>query len=144
MVGAPGSGKSTYAKTLQKTEGAVVISGDDVRAELYGDANVQGEWSEIQDRIVELIEENVGKPIVLDGTHYRASYRKEAISLLRSYGYSNITAVVVDKPLDICLSQNAFRSRIVPRHVIVNMHQKLQSSLRTIQQEDFERIDYVF
>jgi len=144
MVGAPGSGKSTYARTLAKTEDAVVISGDDVRAELYGDANIQGEWNEIQNRIVELIEENVGKPVVLDGTHYRASYRKEAVNLLRSYGYNNITAVVIDKSLEVCLTQNAARSRVVPRHVIVNMHQKLQSSLRGINSEDFERIQYVY
>jgi predicted kinase len=144
MVGAPGSGKSTYARTLAKTEDAVVISGDDVRAELYGDANIQGEWNEIQNRIVELIEENVGKPVVLDGTHYRASYRKEAVNLLRSYGYNNITAVVIDKSLEVCLTQNAARSRVVPRHVIVNMHQKLQSSLRGINSEDFERIHYVY
>ena len=142
MVGAPGSGKSTYAKSLKDSEGAVVISGDDIRAELYGDANIQGEWNEIQNRIVDLIEENVGKPIVLDGTHYRASYRKEAAALLRSYGYSEITAVVVNKPLETCLVQNACRSRNVPRHVIVNMHQKLQSSLRTIDQEGFEQVIY--
>lgn len=144
MVGAPGSGKSTYARTLEKTEGAVVISGDDVRAELYDDPNIQGEWAQIQDRIVELVEENVGKPIVLDGTHYRASYRKQAVSLLRSYGYTNITAVVVDKSLDTCLAQNASRSRVVPRHVIVDMHQKLQSSLRNINEEDFERIVFQY
>jgi predicted kinase len=144
MVGAPGSGKSTYARALSKTEGAVVISGDDIRAELYGDPDIQGEWNEIQDRIVELVEENVGQPIVLDGTHYRASYRKQAVSLLRSYGYTNITAVVIDKSLEVCLTQNACRSRVVPRHVIVNMHQKLQSSLRNINDEDFERIVFQY
>ena len=44
MVGAPGSGKSTYAARIAKRENAVIISGDQIRAELYGDANIQGEW----------------------------------------------------------------------------------------------------
>lgn len=146
MVGAPGSGKSTASAELFKGDDPttyVVISGDDIREELYGNADIQGNYTEIHDRMLEILEENVGKNIILDGTHYRASYRKEAIAMLNSYGYIDITAVIVDRPLEVCLSQNASRSRVVPTHVIEKMHKCLQSSLRGIHRENFSRFVYV-
>ena len=144
MVGAPGSGKSTYANKLAETELAVIISGDDVRADLYGSADIQGNWHEIWSRIDELVAEAsaLGRDVILDGTHYRASYRKEAIALLKSYGYSKVEAVVVNPSLATCLARNFKRSRHVPDYVIKNMHEKLQSSLRGILNEDFTRITF--
>ena len=142
MVGAPGAGKSTLATQIEKAENAVVISGDEIRAELYGNAAIQGKWEEIHDRIEEMISESCGMPIVLDGTHYLASYRREALALLRSYGYDEIEAVVVNPPLEDCIFRNANRHRGVPRHVVINMHEKLQKSLAQINIEGFNRISY--
>jgi len=144
MVGAPGSGKSTQAAKLAEIENAVIISGDDIRAELYGSADIQGVWQEIHDRIEELVAQACGKPVILDGTHYRASYRKEAIALLRSYGYGKVEAVVVDASLATCLARNFQRTRHVPDYVIKSIHEKLQSSLRTIDSEDWDRITYIY
>lgn len=144
MIGAPGSGKSTLAKELAESENAFVVSGDDVRDELYGSADIQGNWSEIHDRIEELVSEACGMPVILDGTHYRAAYRKGAVAMLRSYGYRKVEAIVVDTSLENCLQRNASRSRKVPEHVIRNMHAKLQSSLRSIYSEDFDHINFVY
>jgi predicted kinase len=144
MVGAPGSGKSTQVKKiLSEFPNAVVVCGDNIREELYGDADIQGNYAEIHERMIEIIEESVGRPLVLDGTHYRASYRKEALVTLNSYGYSDVTAVVVNKPLEVCLSQNSSRSRVVPRHVIEKMWTTLQSSLKNLPLEKFTKIEYV-
>jgi hypothetical protein len=143
MVGAPGAGKSTFASTLAETENAFIVSGDNVRAELYGSAETQGEWVEIQERIEELVSESCGIPVILDGTHYRSSYRKEAIALLRSYGYDQIEAVVINPDLDTCIMRNANRHRGVPRHVIVAMHKKLQSSLPFIDSDGFDKVTLV-
>ena len=145
MVGAPGSGKSTQvSKLVASHPDAVVISGDDIRAELYGDADIQGNYVEIHDRMLEILEENVGRTVIMDGTHYRAAYRKEAIAMLNSYGYNKVVAVVVDKPLAVCLRQNASRDRKVPEHVIERMHNSLQASLKNITNEPFHRIDFVY
>jgi len=143
MVGAPGAGKSTFASTLAETENAFIVSGDNVRSELYGSAETQGEWVEIQERIEELVSESCGIPVILDGTHYRSSYRKEAIALLRSYGYDQIEAVVINPDLETCIMRNANRHRGVPRHVIVRMHEKLQSSLPFIDQDGFDKVTLV-
>ena len=142
MVGAPGAGKSTLATQLAENENAFVISGDEVRAELYGNAANQGNWEEIHDRIEELVSEAVGTPVILDGTHYLSSYRKEALTLLRSYGYDEVEAVVLNPPLEDCIFRNANRHRGVPRHVVLNMHDKLQRSLEFIGTEGFSKVTW--
>lgn len=144
MVGAPGSGKSTHSEKLKAEHpGAVIICGDTIRKQLYGDANIQGNWVEIHDKIVETLEENVGRTIIMDGTHYRASYRKDALALLQSYGYSEVEAVVINTPLEDCLSRNAARSRQVPEHVISKMFQSLLASLRGVDKEGFSVVQYI-
>ena len=143
MIGAPGSGKSTFATKLAETENAFVVSGDEVRAELYGEEAGQGDWVEIHDRIEELVSEACGMPVILDGTHYLSSYRREAIALLRSYGYDEVEAVVLNTPLEECIFRNANRHRGVPRHVLLGMHHKLQTSLEFIDSEGFSHVTLV-
>jgi len=144
LVGAPGAGKSTHAAKLAEIENAVIISGDEVREELYGSAEIQGDWSEIWDRIEELVSESCGMNVILDGTHYKRSYRKEAITLLRSYGYSRVEAVIMDASLATCLARNFKRERNVPDYVVKEMHSKLRSSLKEIHSEDFDSLHFVF
>lgn len=144
MVGAPGAGKSTYAKKLAEMEDAVIISGDNIRKELYGSHDIQGNWFEIWDRVIELVEENAHRDIILDGTHYRADYRAEAIDMLRSYGYSSIEAVIINPSLATCLARNFKRAdRNVPDYVVTEMYEKLQTSLKRIDDENFDIISHV-
>jgi predicted kinase len=146
MVGAPGSGKSSQAQKIAELENAFIVSGDRIRYELYGDASIQGNWSEIHDEIESQVANAaaLSRPVILDGTHYRAGYRKEAVAMLRSYGYDNIEAVVVNPSLGTCLARNFQRSRNVPDYVIKEMHGKLQSSLRNIYDEPFDRWSFVY
>jgi predicted kinase len=144
LVGAPGSGKSTYATKLAESENAAIISGDDIRAELYGSAEIQGNWVEIHDRIEELVAESCPRSVILDGTHYLRKYREEAIALLRSYGYENIEAIVMDASLATCLARNFQRSRNVPDYVVKGIHEKLQQSLPNIFSENFTRWSFVY
>ena len=140
MVGAPGAGKSTAARKLAKEHNAVIVCGDEIRRELYGDAANQGNWVEIHDKIVEQLEENVGKPVIVDGTHFNSSYRVGALLTLKTYGWDDITAYLVNPTLDQCLIQNSLRSRVVPRQVVLSMYEKLQLSLDELPNEGFTNI----
>jgi predicted kinase len=144
MVGAPGAGKSTHAAKLAETENAVVISGDDIRSELYGSAEIQGDWGEIWERIDELVSESCGMPVILDGTHCRPDYRAEAIAMLKSYGYTEIEAVVIETPLAKCLERNSSRERKVPDYVVKQMHSDLTQSVKNIQSEPFTRWNFIY
>ncbi len=137
MIGAPASGKSTRARTLAESSGGVVISTDSIREELYGSEEVQGDWGAIKRTLTDRVKQNAGKPIILDATHYRSSYRREAISLLRSVGYDVIVGVIVDTPCEECLERNATRDRKVPEHVIENMWSVLKSQMSGIDKEGF-------
>lgn len=142
MCGAPGSGKSTFiSRHLSR---CLVLSGDNIREELYGDASIQGNWLEIKERMLRLLSENPGKDVVIDGTHCRAKYRRDSIEMLRSFGYDYIVAVVVKTPLGRCLEQNRRRGRQVPEEVIRSMHETLEESVKGIHNEEFNRIDYIF
>lgn len=144
MVGAPGSGKTTYAHELADSENAVVISGDDVRSELYGDAGIQGDWAEIWDEIDTRVSEACGMPVILDNTACRKDYRAEIVTLLRSYGYERVEAIVMKTSLETCLERNANRSRNVPEHIIRQMHSDLQRSLKTITEENFNGFHFIY
>jgi len=147
MVGAPGSGKSTHAAKLAQTENAVIVSGDDIIADLYGDAAIQGNWVEIHDEIERQVADAVerGKNVILDGTHYKHVYRNEAITLLRSYGFESVEAVVLDASLATCLARNFQRvERNVPDYVVKQIHSTLQCGLRTIMTETFDRFHFVY
>lgn len=137
MIGAPGSGKTTRAKVFSEAIGALVISTDSIREELYGSEEVQGDWNEIKRAMENKVKSNSGNPIILDATHYRASYRREAISLLKRSGYDVIVGLIVDATLDECLARNASRERQVPRHVIENMWCILKAQLPGIDSEGF-------
>ena len=142
MVGAPASGKTTYSRELVLSENATIISGDEVRKELYGSSDIQGKWVEINDRIEEYVAVCAERsfPVVLDGTHYLSSYRKEALALLRSYGFDEVVAVVLNPPLETCLARNSRRKRHVPDYIIKGMYEKLQPSLAFIDTEGFTEV----
>jgi predicted kinase len=142
LIGAPGSGKSVSARKLSKEYDAVIVSGDDIRRKLYGDAPNQGNYVQIHDRIIEQLEENVGKSVIVDGTHYCSSFRVGALLSLMTYGWKDITAYVVNPPLEQCLIQNSLRSRQVPRYVLIEMWEKLQVSLPDLPNEGFSDIVY--
>ena len=144
MCGAPGSGKSTFVESLLKQyPDALVVCGDSIREELYGDPSIQGHYPDIQARMVEMIREGQGRVVVMDGTHYLAQYRKAAVEILRGFDYAEIELVVVDKPLEVCLSQNASRDRKVPEEVIEKMHSSLASSLSNVKNEEFSNVSFI-
>ena len=77
LIGPPASGKTTLAGVLAGLTGAVVLSTDVVRGELFGDAAVQGPWRDIEARLHQRIRDSVaaGTPVIVDATHARRPWR---------------------------------------------------------------------
>ena len=146
MCGPQGGGKSFQAGEIVLRENATIISGDSIRQELYGSAEIQGNWTDIHDKIEEYVAECAGRglTIVLDGTHWKKSYRAEAITLLRSYGYTRIEAVVCNPSLATCMARNWSRKRNVPDYVLKTTYERFQSSVKNILDEPFDRVTFVY
>ena len=83
MVGLPGSGKSTYAKTLTLDGKPYIIhSSDKLREELYGDAAIQGDNNKLFAELHKRIKEDLrhGENVVYDATNIK---KKNRIAFLR-------------------------------------------------------------
>ena len=64
LIGSPGSGKSTLAaQMIQSISSSQIISTDQIRAQLYGDAATQGNWAEIESVVLTEIKEAITKKI---------------------------------------------------------------------------------
>ncbi|MFN6339745.1 MAG: AAA family ATPase [Cyanobacteriota bacterium] len=131
LIGPPASGKTTLAGVLAHLTGAQVLSTDQLRRELFGDAAVQGPWREIEALLHQRIREAVaaGLPVIVDATHARRPWRlaiTQALPLpapVEWIGWWLYTA------LGTCLRWNQTRSRLVPEPVIREMAAALADPL---------------
>jgi predicted kinase len=135
LIGLPGSGKSSLALRLQQEQpGCRVISTDQIRAELFGDESIQGNWSAIWQQIQLQFQQAVGQMrtgqttlAIYDATNTRRRNRRQVIALARATGFTQIWAVWLHLPLEVCLSRNQQRLRQVPEPVMQRMARQLWS-----------------
>jgi predicted kinase len=136
LIGLPGSGKSTFARSLLTLDPhARLISTDNIRAQLFGDEATQGSWlkvwlevrQQLQDA-VDQIQQGQASIAIYDATNVVRKQRREAIALARKSGFDRIVGLWVNTPLFICLERNQRRDRQVPEEVICRMHRRLYSA----------------
>lgn len=143
LIGAPGSGKSAWARENGLRLGAVVIGSDDVRNDFHANGKnpLDGDavFAEVAQRARKALA--AGRSVILDATHYRRRYRTYAIDLARDLGAHRV-AIWFDLPLDVCLSRNAGRSggtfgdEPVPDQVVRDIFAHLQPP----RQDEFDAI----
>jgi predicted kinase len=123
LIGPPASGKTTLAKVLAELTGAVVLSTDVVRGELFGDAAVQGPWRDIEALLHQRLREAVaaGTPVILDATHARRPWRLAITQALSLPAAVEWIGWWLYTPLATCLQWNQSRKRLVPEPVIREM-----------------------
>jgi predicted kinase len=135
LIGPPASGKSTLAEVLAERTGAIVLSTDAIRAELYGDAAVQGPWSEIETLFHQRLKDAVaaGQPVILDGTHSQRPWRLAILQVLKLPAPVQWIGWWLTTPLEQCLAWNQQRPRQVPEEVIRRQFAQLldRSKIRT-------------
>jgi predicted kinase len=148
LIGPSASGKSTLAAVLAELTGAKVLSLDAIRAELFGDATVQGPWSEIEALLHQRLKDAVatGQPVILDGTHSQRPWRLAILQVLKLPAPVQWIGWWLTTPLEQCLAWNSQRDRKVDEGVIRRHFAQLldRSKIRTSRLVLKEGQDQVF
>jgi len=120
LIGPPASGKTTLAAVLAQSTGAILLSTDSIRAELYSDEAVQGPWREIEALLHQRLKDAVaaGKPVILDGTHSQRPWRLAILQALELPAPVQWIGWWLTTPLEQCLTWNQQRQRQVDEGVI--------------------------
>ena len=123
LIGPPASGKTTLAMALAELTGAVLLSTDQLRDQLFGDAAVQGPWVEIEALLHQRIQASVaeGIPVIVDATHARRPWRLAITQALNLPAPVEWIGWWLCTPLATCLAWNQTRQRLVPEPVIREM-----------------------
>ena len=133
LIGPPGSGKTTLAHQLapllqgENGEPALVLSTDAIRAELFGDAAVQGPWDEIRAVLVQRLHAAVaaGQPVIVDATHARRPWRLVYTQQLQLPRPVEWIGWWLKTPEPTCLEWVQRRDRPVPEAVVKDFYAAL-------------------
>ncbi|MEU9921772.1 polynucleotide kinase-phosphatase [Streptomyces griseoluteus] len=141
LVGASGSGKSTFArKHFAPTE---VISSDFCRGLVADDENDQSATGDAFDVLHYIAGKRLaaGRRTVVDATSVQPDARRQLIELAKKYDVLPI-AIVLDVPEEVCAERNAARPDRagMPRRVVQRHTRELRRSLRHLEREGFRKV----
>src|SRR5512141_693510 len=118
LIGASGSGKSTFAR--QHFKPTEVISSDFCRGLVSDDENNQAATEDAFDVLHYIAAKRLaaGKLTVIDATNVQPEARKPLVALAREYHLLPV-AIVLNMPEKLCQERNALRpDRAFGEHVI--------------------------
>ena len=143
MVGASGSGKSTFAQRhFAPTE---VVASDYCRALVSGDAQNQAASKDAFEVLhhVASIRLRAGLLTVVDATSIQPEDRKGLVQIAREHDCPAV-AVVLDMPLNVCLERNQKREdHHRPDRMIRNQHGLLRRQLKHLKRDGFHKVDTI-
>ncbi len=137
LIGASGSGKSTFAKKhFKPTE---IISSDVCRGLVYDDENDQSISKEAFELVHYIAAKRLalGKLAVIDATNVQQEDRRALLALAREYHALPI-GIVLDLPEKLCHERNRYRpDRDFGPHVVRRQMSMLRRSLHGLRREGF-------
>ncbi|MCX4457528.1 polynucleotide kinase-phosphatase [Streptomyces sp. NBC_01340] len=141
LIGASGSGKSTFARRhFKPTE---IISSDFCRGLVADDENDQSASGDAFDVLHYIAGKRLaaGRRTVVDATNVQQDSRRQLIELAKKYDVLPI-AIVLDVPEEVCAERNAARTdrADMPRRVIQRHIRELRRSLRHLEREGFRKV----
>ncbi|MFE5300030.1 polynucleotide kinase-phosphatase [Streptomyces sp. NPDC056632] len=141
LIGATGSGKSTFARRhFKPTE---IVSSDFCRGLVADDENDQSASKDAFDVLHYIAGKRLaaGRLTVVDATSVQSEARRQLVKLAREYDVLPI-AIVLDLPEEVCAARNAARPdrAHLPRHVIQRHRRELRRSLKGLEREGFRKV----
>lgn len=130
LIGLPGSGKSTLAHQLEVIEPNYhIVSPDQIRKDLYGNSSIQGDWSNIEQQILTLIQQAIAaeKTVIYDATNYNRRHRIDLIQKLAHLPTIQWIGLYLRTPIEICKTRNQQRDRQVSEEIIEIMDECLRT-----------------
>ena len=151
MCGIPGSGRSYYAEKIRIYKNNLndanfliprIHSSDRLREELYGDASIQGDNSDLFKELHLRIKTDLknGKDVIYDATNIKTKERIQFLKELKNISCYPI-CIVMATPYKVCLFNNNNRERKVPQEVIRRMY---MNYCPPYYGEGFRYVHYVF
>lgn len=140
LVGASGSGKSTFAHTHFKP--SEILSSDACREMVSDDENAQDATNDAFDVLYYIAAKRLvrGNVVVIDATNVKPQDRKKIIELAREHHVVPV-AIALDLPESVCKERNAGRDdRDFGAHVIPRQREQVRKSLRSLKKEGFRHV----
>ena len=140
LIGASGSGKSTFAKKqFLSTE---ILSSDMMRGWVSDDENSQSATSDAFDVLHYVMRKRLQnmRLVVVDATNVQQSARKPLVAIAREY-HALPVAIVLDVPEQVAVERNDKRpDRNFGRRVVARHRRELRRSLKGLKREGFRRV----
>lgn len=140
LIGASGSGKSTFArKHFKATE---ILSSDYCRGLVSDDENNQAATKDAFEVLHYIASKRLaaGLLTVIDATNVQSFARKSLLALAREY-HALPVAIVLNLPEKICHERNQTRlDRDFGTHVVRQQVSQLRQSLRSLEREGFRHV----
>lgn len=140
LIGASGSGKSTFARThFLPTE---VISSDFCRGLVADDENDQSATPDAFEVLQFIAGRRLAQPrfTVVDATNVQRESRRPLLELAKRHDLFTV-AIVLDAPEALCQERNRARSdRDFGPHVVRSQRSQLRRSLKGLRREGFQRV----
>src|SRR5437868_7641315 len=140
LVGASGSGKSTFAR--KHFLASEVLSSDFCRGLVADDENSQEATNDAFDVLHYVARKRLaaGRLTVVDASNVQPEARKPLVALAREFHVLPV-AIVLNLPEKLCHERNQNRpDRQFGPHVVRNQSQQLRRSLRDLEREGFRHV----
>ncbi|MGK5628555.1 AAA family ATPase [Streptomyces sp. URMC 123] len=140
LIGAAGSGKSTWASTWPLTQ---VLELDQFRAMVSDEAGDQSATMSAVNVMHTVLEARLArkKTTVIDATNTEQRVRAGLLQMARNYGVPTV-ALLVSTPASVCVERQADRTpdRAVPEGVVRRQHAEAVAAFPGLRDEGFDHV----
>ncbi|WP_084473972.1 polynucleotide kinase-phosphatase [Deinococcus pimensis] len=140
LVGASGSGKTTFARAHFRP--GEVLSSDAFRLLVGNDENAQDATNDAFDALYFVARKRLARGLltVIDATNVQSDARKRIVTLAKEFDVLPV-AIVLDLPQEVLTARHAARTdRPFGAHVIPQQVSQLRKSLSKLQTEGFRQV----